>query len=50
MNQGNIDTLNDLFKEDTEKFEYIILKWTKENMTKECEWIIKHGSRTKNKK
>lgn len=44
------NNLNDLFKEDTEKFEYIILKWTKENMTKECEWIIKHGSRTKNKK
>lgn len=44
------NNLNDLFKEDAEKFEYIISKWREENITKECVWIIKHGSRTKNKK
>lgn len=44
------NNLNDLFKESPEKFEYIIDTWSKEPISKECAWIIKHGSRTKNKK
>lgn len=44
------NNLNDLFKEDEERFNYIIEKWQSDDMSKECEWIIKHGSRTKYKK
>ena len=44
------NNLNDLYKEDQEKFEFIVSSWQNENITKECQWIIKHASRTKNKK
>lgn len=44
------NNLNDLYKEDVEKFEYIISLWTSDEMSKESQWIIKHGSRTKEKK
>jgi hypothetical protein len=44
------NNLNDLYKEDLEKFDYIISKWKKDCSSKSCEWIIKHGSRTKDKK
>lgn len=44
------NNLNDLYKEDEEKFDFIVSKWTTEDMSKECKWIIKHGSRTKLKK
>lgn len=39
------NNLNDLYKEDQDKFYKIIEKWREETMSKECEWIIKHGSR-----
>lgn len=44
------NNLNDLYKEDPTKFELIISNWQTEKITKECQWIIKHASRTKNKK
>lgn len=44
------NNLNDLYKEDSTKFEIIISNWQTESITKECQWIIKHASRTKNKK
>lgn len=44
------NNLNDLFKVDPERFEQIIGAWERSDMTKECAWIIKHASRTKNKK
>ncbi len=44
------NNLNDLFKEDSEKFAYIINAWSKEALSKECAWIIKYGSRTKYKR
>lgn len=37
--------LNDLYKEDQGKFYEIVNAWKKEALSKECEWIIKHGSR-----
>lgn len=43
------NNLNDLFKENPEKFDYIIDFWSKEGLSKECAWIIKHGSRSKYK-
>ena len=39
------NNLNDLYKEDADKFYFIIDAWKKESPSKECEWIIKHGSR-----
>ena len=39
------NNLNDLYKEDSNKFYLIIDTWKKENISKECEWVIKHGSR-----
>ena len=39
------NNLNDLYKEDADKFHFIIDAWKKESPSKECEWIIKHGSR-----
>lgn len=39
------NNLNDLYKEDPDKFYFIIDTWKKENISKECEWVIKHGSR-----
>lgn len=44
------NNLNDLYKEDSTRFEIIISNWQTESITKECQWIIKHASRTKNKK
>lgn len=43
------NNLNDLYKESPDKFEQIISSWQNDNITKECQWIIKHASRTKNK-
>ncbi|KXT85459.1 hypothetical protein STRDD11_00340 [Streptococcus sp. DD11] len=43
------NNLNDLYKEDEDKFEEIISSWQKEEVSAACAWIIKHGSRTKNK-
>ncbi|HDR1836826.1 TPA: DNA alkylation repair protein [Pasteurella multocida] len=39
------NNLNDLYKEKSEKFYEIINAWEKEEMSKECRWVIKHGSR-----
>lgn len=39
------NNLNDLYKESPDKFYFIIDTWEKETVSKECEWIIKHGSR-----
>lgn len=43
------NNLNDLYKEDAEKFEEIIDSWRREDMSVACAWIIRHASRTKNK-
>lgn len=43
------NNLNDLYKENPDKFEEIISVWSTETITKECQWIIKHASRTKQK-
>lgn len=44
------NNLNDLYKEDEEKFYFIINNWkTDDNISKECEWVIKHGSRNADK-
>ena len=43
------NNLNDLYKEDKDKFEYIIDKFSNGDISKETTFIIKHGSRTKNK-
>lgn len=43
------NNLNDLYKEDPEKFSYIVDSWTNESMTKATKWIIKHGSRNLSK-
>ena len=42
------NNLNDLYKEDADKFYFIINAWKKESPSKECQWIIKHGSRNVN--
>ena len=39
------NNLNDLYKESPDRFEWILSKWESENPSKECEWIMKHGSR-----
>ncbi|MGT2771291.1 DNA alkylation repair protein [Streptococcus marimammalium] len=39
------NNLNDLYKEDEEKFYFIINDWEKGDISKECQWVIKHGSR-----
>lgn len=44
------NNLNDLYKEDEEKFNYILSLWTKETPSKECAWIIQHASRSLRKK
>ena len=44
------NNLNDLYKEDPQKFNYIVDSWTSESMSKATEWIIKHGSRSVGKK
>lgn len=43
------NNLNDLYKEDAEKFDLILSSWKMPGMTKECAWIINHASRTKRK-
>lgn len=43
------NNLNDLYKDSPEKFEEIISAWSTEPLSKECQWIIKHASRTKRK-
>lgn len=40
------NNLNDLYKEDKDKFYFVINSWEKEDISKETAWIIKHGSRT----
>ena len=44
------NNLNDLYKENPEKFYYIVNKWQNGQISKECEWVIKHGSRNIGKK
>lgn len=39
------NNLNDLYKEDPNKFYSIIHDWQKGQPSKECLWVIKHGSR-----
>ena len=39
------NNLNDLYKEAPDRFEWILSEWKSENPSKECEWIMKHGSR-----
>lgn len=39
------NNLNDLYKESPDRFECILSKWKSESPSKECEWIMKHGSR-----
>lgn len=43
------NNMNDLYKEDSKKFYEIIAKWESEVMSKECKWIINHGSRNAKK-
>lgn len=40
------NNLNDLYKEDPKKFNYMVDSWNEESMSKATEWIIKHGSRS----
>ncbi|EJP18830.1 DNA alkylation repair enzyme domain protein [Peptostreptococcaceae bacterium AS15] len=44
------NNLNDLYKENPEKFYDIVNKWQDGKISKECEWVIKHGSRNIGKK
>lgn len=44
------NNLNDLYKEDPEKFSTIIRGWERGEVSKPCAWIIKHASRTMAKK
>lgn len=44
------NNLNDLYKEDPVRFDSVIALWQDGQTSKECKWIIKHASRTKNKK
>jgi len=44
------NNLNDLYKENPEKFYDIVNKWQEGQISKECEWVIKHGSRNIGKK
>lgn len=39
------NNLNDLYKESPDRFEWILSNWKSESPSKECEWIMKHGSR-----
>ena len=48
---GKIMVVTSNFNEDKDKFNFIINTWkTDKNISKECEWVIKHGSRTADKK
>lgn len=44
------NNLNDLYKENPEKFYEIVNKWQEGQISKGCEWVIKHGSRNIGKK
>ena len=44
------NNLNDLYKENPEKFYDIVNKWQEGQISKEGEWVIKHGSRNIGKK
>ena len=44
------NNLNDLYKEYPLEFEEVIDGWKNGEMSKACLWIIRHGSRTKDKK
>ena len=44
------NNLNDFYKENPEKFYEIVNKWQDGKISKECEWVIKHGSRNIGKK
>lgn len=44
------NNLNDLYKEDEDKFYFVINTWKSKPLSKECEWIIKHGSRNVKRK
>lgn len=50
IQKGVANNLNDLYKEDEDKFDSILSSWNTPEMTKECAWIIKHASRTKRKR
>lgn len=39
------NNLNDLYKEDPDKFYTIIHDWQKGQVSPACQWVIKHGSR-----
>jgi 3-methyladenine DNA glycosylase AlkC len=43
------NNLNDLFKEFPLKAEEIINDWMQDDLSKECQWVIKHGKRSINK-
>ena len=43
------NNMNDLYKEDPEKFYEIIAGWEEEEISQECKWIIKHASRNARK-
>lgn len=44
------NNLNDLYKDDPEKADFLINEWRKSPSTKAQEWIIKHGQRNQTKK
>lgn len=44
------NNLNDLYKASEDHFDTIVKRWEDPDMPKERAWVIKHGSRTKNKK
>lgn len=44
------NNLNDLYKENWDKFYKILEEWRKGELSKECEWVIKHASRNVPKK
>lgn len=44
------NNLNDLYKEDVQRFEQILAQWQSESLSKECAWIIHHASRSRRKK
>lgn len=44
------NNLNDLYKENPEAFYKVLEEWKKEELSKECGWIIKHASRNVSKK
>lgn len=40
------NNLNDLYKEDVERFSQIVESWTNDDMSEATKWIVKHGSRS----